>query len=106
MKLYYIYVTLPRFVPTTECTSTHEGRQIVHTILPINVDTLFNMLFSKSKFITDFHAMRKSTDLSMGEWTKNEEGLQTRTVNVTVQLAASVGPKTSKVSVHRPLKMQ
>nr|XP_016941184.1 membrane-anchored lipid-binding protein YSP2 isoform X6 [Drosophila suzukii] len=89
------------FVPTTECTSTHEGRQIVHTILPINVDTLFNMLFSKSKFITDFHAMRKSTDLSIGEWTKNEEGLQTRTVNVTVQLAASVGPKTSKVTEYQ-----
>ncbi|XP_037707787.1 protein Aster-B isoform X9 [Drosophila subpulchrella] len=89
------------FVPTTECTSTHEGRQIVHTILPINVDTLFNLLFSKSKFITDFHAMRKSTDLSMGEWTKNEEGLQVRTVNVTVQLAASVGPKTSKVTEYQ-----
>ncbi|XP_016964517.1 uncharacterized protein LOC108034172 isoform X6 [Drosophila biarmipes] len=89
------------FVPTTECTSTHEGRQIVHTILPINVDTLFNLLFSKSKFITDFHAMRKSTDLMLGEWTKNEEGLQVRTVNVTVQLAASVGPKTSKVTEYQ-----
>nr|NP_001097068.1 GRAM domain containing 1B, isoform D [Drosophila melanogaster]ABV53610.1 GRAM domain containing 1B, isoform D [Drosophila melanogaster] len=89
------------FVPTTECTSTHEGRQIVHTILPINVDTLFNLLFSKSKFITDFHAMRKSTDLVLGEWTKNEEGLQVRTVNVTVQLAASVGPKTSKVTEYQ-----
>ncbi|XP_016974191.2 protein Aster-B isoform X9 [Drosophila rhopaloa] len=89
------------FVPTTECTSTHEGRQIVHTILPINVDTLFNLLFSKSKFITDFHATRKSTDLVLGEWTKNEEGLQVRTVNVTVQLAASVGPKTSKVTEYQ-----
>ncbi|XP_033174179.1 membrane-anchored lipid-binding protein YSP2 isoform X7 [Drosophila mauritiana] len=89
------------FVPTTECTSTHEGRQIVHTILPINVDTLFNLLFSKSKFITEFHAMRKSTDLVLGEWTKNEEGLQVRTVNVTVQLAASVGPKTSKVTEYQ-----
>ncbi|XP_017116691.1 protein Aster-B isoform X10 [Drosophila elegans] len=89
------------FVPTTECTSTHEGRQIVHTILPINVDTLFNMLFSKSKFITDFHAMRKSTDLVLGEWTRNEEGLLGRTVNVTVQLAASVGPKTSKVTEYQ-----
>ncbi|KQS70041.1 uncharacterized protein Dere_GG24446, isoform G [Drosophila erecta] len=89
------------FVPTTECTSTHEGRQIVHTILPINVDTLFNLLFSKSKFITDFHAMRKSTDLVLGEWAKNEEGLQVRTVNVTVQLAASVGPKTSKVTEYQ-----
>jgi len=46
--------------------------------------------------------MRKSTDLVLGEWTKNEEGLQVRTVNVTVQLAASVGPKTSKVNVHCP----
>ncbi|XP_052853984.1 protein Aster-B isoform X9 [Drosophila gunungcola] len=89
------------FVPTTECTSTHEGRQIVHTILPINVDTLFNLLFSKSKFITDFHAMRKSTDLVLGEWTRNEEGLLGRTVNVTVQLAASVGPKTSKVTEYQ-----
>ncbi|KAH8282208.1 hypothetical protein KR054_006143, partial [Drosophila jambulina] len=92
------------FVPTTECTSTHEGRQIVHTILPISVDTLFNLLFSKSKFITDFHAMRKSTDLIMGEWSKNDEGLNVRTVNVTVQLAASVGPKTSKVTEYQTMR--
>ncbi|XP_017099806.2 serine-rich adhesin for platelets isoform X7 [Drosophila bipectinata] len=92
------------FVPTTECTSTHEGRQIVHTILPINVDTLFNMLFSKSKFLTDFHASRKSTDLIMGEWSRNEEGLNVRTVNVTVQLAASVGPKSSKVTEYQTMR--
>ncbi|KAH8267522.1 hypothetical protein KR018_012468 [Drosophila ironensis] len=92
------------FVPTTECTSTHEGRQIVHTILPISVDTLFNMLFSKSKFLTDFHAQRKSTDLIMGEWSKNEEGLNVRTVNVTVQLAASVGPKSSKVTEYQTMR--
>ncbi|XP_017152413.1 protein Aster-B isoform X8 [Drosophila miranda] len=92
------------FVATTECTSTHEGRQIVHTILPISVDTLFNLLFTKSKFVTDFHAMRKSTDLIMGEWTKNEEGLSVRVVNVTVQLAASVGPKTSKVTEYQTMR--
>ncbi|XP_068150338.1 protein Aster-B isoform X3 [Drosophila tropicalis] len=92
------------FVPTTECTSTHEGRQIVHTILPISVDTLFNFLFSKSKFITDFHAMRKSTDLILGEWSKNDEGQNVRLVNVTVQLAASVGPKTSKVTEYQTMR--
>ncbi|KRG00216.1 uncharacterized protein Dwil_GK18353, isoform B [Drosophila willistoni] len=92
------------FVPTTECTSTHEGRQIVHTILPISVDTLFNLLFSKSKFITDFHAMRKSTDLILGEWSKNDEGQNVRVVNVTVQLAASVGPKTSKVTEYQTMR--
>ncbi|XP_062143229.1 protein Aster-B isoform X2 [Drosophila sulfurigaster albostrigata] len=92
------------FVPSTECTSTHEGRQIVHAILPIRVDTLFNFLFSKSKFLTDFHEMRKSTDLIMGEWQKNEEGQNVRLVNVTVQLAASVGPKTSKVTEYQTMR--
>ncbi|XP_064541828.1 protein Aster-A isoform X2 [Drosophila montana] len=92
------------FVPSTECTSTHEGRQIVHTILPIRVDTLFNFLFSKSKFLTDFHEQRKSTDLSMGEWHKNDEGQNVRIVNVTVQLAASVGPKTSKVTEYQTMR--
>ncbi|XP_023170672.2 protein Aster-B isoform X3 [Drosophila hydei] len=92
------------FVPSTECTSTHEGRQIVHTILPIRVDTLFNFLFSKSKFLTDFHEQRKSTDLSLGEWHKNDEGQNVRLVNVTVQLAASVGPKTSKVTEYQTMR--
>ncbi|XP_037810384.1 protein Aster-B isoform X5 [Lucilia sericata] len=86
------------FVATAECNSPHEGRQLVHTILPINIETLFNLLFSKSKFLLDFHAMRKSTDLVFGEWITNEDGQKTRTFNVTVQLAASVGPKTSKVT--------
>ncbi|KAH8263314.1 hypothetical protein KR044_007336, partial [Drosophila immigrans] len=92
------------FVPSTECTSTHEGRQIVHTILHIRVDTLFNFLFSKSKFLTDFHESRKSTDLIVGEWQKNEEGQNVRLVNVTVQLAASVGPKTSKVTEYQTMR--
>lgn len=36
------------FISTAECNSMHEGRQLVHTILPINVDTLMSLLFSKS----------------------------------------------------------
>ncbi|XP_017855148.1 protein Aster-B isoform X3 [Drosophila busckii] len=92
------------FVPSTECTSTHEGRQIVHTILPIKVDTLFNFLFSKSKFLTEFHDSRKSTDLTAGEWKKNDEGQNVRQVSVTVQLAASVGPKTSKVTEYQTMR--
>ncbi|XP_061394630.1 protein Aster-B [Musca vetustissima] len=92
------------FVATTECTSPHEGRQLVHTILPINIETLFNLLFSKSKFLLDFHAMRKSTDLVFGDWVRNDEGQRTRTVNVTVTLAASVGPKTSKVTEYQVMR--
>ncbi|XP_075151791.1 GRAM domain containing 1B isoform X2 [Haematobia irritans] len=92
------------FVATTECTSPHEGRQLVHTILPINIETLFNLLFSKSKFLLDFHALRKSTDLVFGDWVRNDEGQRTRTVNLTVQLAASVGPKTSKVTEFQAIR--
>ncbi|XP_005175661.2 protein Aster-B isoform X1 [Musca domestica] len=92
------------FVATTECTSPHEGRQLVHTILPINIETLFNLLFSKSKFLLDFHAVRKSTDLVFGDWVRNDEGQRTRTVNVTVTLAASVGPKTSKVTEYQVMR--
>lgn len=88
-----------RFVATVDCNSPHEGRQMVHTILPINIETLFNLLFSKSKFLLDFHKMRNSTELKFGEWGKDEKGRTVRKVNVTVQLSASVGPKTSKVSL-------
>lgn len=86
------------FVSTVECTSMHEGRQLVHTILPIHIDTLFNMLFSKSKFLVDFHTARKSTDMYHGEWICNEEGIKTRMVNVTVALTPAVGPKSSNVT--------
>ncbi|XP_013117094.2 protein Aster-B isoform X1 [Stomoxys calcitrans] len=92
------------FVATTECSSLHEGRQLVHTILPINIETLFNLLFSKSKFLLDFHAVRKSSDLVFGDWIRDEEGQRTRTVNLTVQLAASVGPKTSKVTEYQAMR--
>lgn len=87
------------FISTAECTSPHEGRQLVHTILPINVDVLFNLLFSKSKFLVDFHHTKKTTDLVFGEWINNEDGIKTRIVNLTVALAQSVGPKTSRVSM-------
>ncbi|XP_011207701.2 protein Aster-B isoform X1 [Bactrocera dorsalis] len=86
------------FVATAECTSAHEGRQLVHTILPINVDTLFNLLFSKSKFLMDFHAMRKTENMSFGEWVTDENGKKTRAFSLTVQLLASVGPKTARVT--------
>lgn len=97
LKLNYVVLHYSRFVATVECNSPHEGRQLVHTILPINIETLFNLLFSKSKFLLDFHKMRNSSDLKFGEWSVDDSGLKVRKVNVTVQLSASVGPKTAKV---------
>ncbi|XP_067623571.1 protein Aster-B isoform X3 [Eurosta solidaginis] len=92
------------FIATAECSSTHEGRQLVHTILPINVDTLFSMLFSKSKFFLEFHAARKTENMSFNDWLTNNESKKTRTINLTVQLLASVGPKVSKVTENQEMR--
>lgn len=81
------------------CTSPHEGHQLVHTILPFNIEVLFNLLFSKSQFYVDFHQARKSYDLICGEWLTNEDGTKTRTVEFTIALSKLVGLKSSKVSM-------
>ncbi|XP_059613752.1 protein Aster-B-like isoform X2 [Phlebotomus argentipes] len=87
-----------------ECTSMHEGRQMIHTILPINVDILFNLLFSKSKFLENFHEGRKTTNMVHGDWMTNEDGLKQRTVTLTVALAQPVGPKSTDVTEVQTLR--
>lgn len=86
------------FECTAECTSMHEGRQLVHTILPINVDSLLTMLFSKSKFFAEFHNMRKTTNMIYRDWIDNDDGTKCRKINFTVAVTQAVGPKTSNVS--------
>lgn len=85
------------FELTAECTSLHEGRQLVHTILPINVDSLLTMLFSKSKFFAEFHNMRKTTNMIYRDWIDNDDGTKTRKINFTVAVTQAVGPKSSNV---------
>lgn len=85
------------FVCTAECTSMHEGRQLVHTILPINVDNLMTLLFSKSKFFVEFHNVRKSTNVIYGDWIEQQDGTKTRTLNLTAAITQGVGPKSSHV---------
>lgn len=85
------------FVCTAECNSMHEGRQLVHTILPINVDVLLSLLFSRSKFLVDFHGILKTTNMVHNDWVLNEDGVKARKVTVTVALTQAVGPKCSHV---------
>ena len=40
--------------------STQEGRELANEVYPINVDQLFTLLFTNSKFFRDFHATRKT----------------------------------------------
>lgn len=86
------------FVNDAECDSMHEGRQLVHTILPINIETVFGLLFHKSKFFTDFHKMRKTTDLKQGEWEDMPDGTKQRVISLTVAITQVVGPKSSHVT--------
>lgn len=86
------------FVNDAECNSMHEGRQLVHTILPINIETVFGLLFAKSKFFTDFHKMRKTTDLKQGEWEDMPDGTKQRIMSLTVAITQVVGPKSSHVT--------
>lgn len=37
-----------------------EGREVVSSIIPTDVDTLFTMLFTSSKFFLDLHTARKT----------------------------------------------
>lgn len=86
------------FLNDAECTSMHEGRQLVHTILPLSIETLFGLMFHKSKFFSDFHKMRKTTNLVQGEWEDLEDGTKKRVINLTVAIAPLVGPKQSHVT--------
>lgn len=85
------------FINTAECDSTHEGRQLVHTILPINVDNLMTLLFSKSSFFTEFHNMRKTQNIVFGDWIIGDDGIKRRTISMTVAVTQAIGPKTSHV---------
>lgn len=65
----------------------------------MHVDQLFTLLFTSSKFYLDFHTTRRSTDIVQGAWTHSSStGQKTRTVNVTVAIGSSIGPKTSQVT--------
>lgn len=85
-------------IPVVECNSLHSGRQLVHTILPINVDILFELLFSKSKFLTEFHNSRKTTDMIHGEWKLNKDGLKERVVSLTIAITQTIGPRSAQVT--------
>lgn len=86
------------FVNDNECDSMHEGRQLVHCILPLSIETLFSLMFQKSKFFSEFHRMRKTTNLEQGEWEDTEEGTKRRVLKLTVAITPIVGPKSSNVT--------
>jgi len=89
---------MDNFINDVECNSMHEGRQLVHTILPLNIETVFSLLFDKSKFFSEFHKMRKTTNLVQGEWVDQDDGSKKRIQTLTVAITQVIGPKQAHVT--------
>lgn len=87
------------FINTAECTSTHDGRQLFQTILPLNIDTLYQTLYAKSKFLDKFFDTRKIFDIVHTDWAENEDGLQTRLLKCKMPFKGNIGPKFSCVNI-------
>ncbi|CAB0009308.1 unnamed protein product [Nesidiocoris tenuis] len=82
-----------------KCPVEHEGRLMLHMQAAIHVDQLFALLFTESKFLVDLHETRKSSDIKQSPWTLNASTNQKgRTVSMTVNLGASIGPKQALVT--------
>lgn len=88
------------FVNDFECTSpAHEWRKLVNIILPVNVEALRKELFTKSKFMDDFHEMKKNYELTCTDWERSEDGELRRTIKYKMPLIPTMGfgPKLSCV---------
>lgn len=88
------------FINMAECTSIHEGRQQISTILPVNIDTLFQTMYGRSKFLEEFHASRRITDVEHTEWSLDDENRRRRKFKCVMPIKASIGPKVSYVRIH------
>ncbi|CAG0903638.1 unnamed protein product [Darwinula stevensoni] len=61
-----------------------------------HVDTVFQFLFTASKFQMDFLALQESFDVNLGQWMEdNNTGEKTRSLSCQVQLNNPFSPKTA-----------
>lgn len=82
-----------------KCTASHQGRVVLSDIFAIHIDQIFTLFFTNSKFYLDFHAARKSQDLTQTPWTHNPmDNTKSRVISLTMALSSMVGPKTAQVT--------
>ncbi|XP_074653510.1 protein Aster-B-like isoform X2 [Tubulanus polymorphus] len=73
----------------------HLHLTMIDEIFHINVDTMFNNLFTDSAFFREFYDIRKIFDLILNPWQDETDanGDRNREITYTVTLNASFGPK-------------
>ena len=73
------------------------AREILSRNYSINIDDLFTLLFTNSKFFYDFQAERKTFDIVQCPWQHSAQSEDKyREVSYTLNLNHPIGPKTSR----------
>ncbi|XP_023936168.1 protein Aster-B [Bicyclus anynana] len=76
-----------------KCAAPHEGKLFLSQEYPFNIDQLFTMIFTNSKFNLELLAARGTTDYVQAPW-QPQNGLKCRQVSYTLGLTSGpMGPK-------------
>ncbi|CAG5123979.1 unnamed protein product [Candidula unifasciata] len=75
----------------------HLEKLYLDEVFNINIDTVFEYLFTDSQFFRNFVGSRKTFDLNLPNWEEepDENGHKVRNISYTLTLNNSIGPKTS-----------
>ncbi|XP_005113135.2 protein Aster-B [Aplysia californica] len=96
---------VPEFIDSTDdsdgeylCAGRdHLEKMYLDEVFNINIDTVFQCLFTDSPFFRNFVGSRKTFDLNLPPWEEepDENGHKVRNISYTLTLNNSIGPKTS-----------
>ncbi|XP_072932450.1 protein Aster-B-like isoform X3 [Epargyreus clarus] len=76
-----------------KCTSSHEGKLLLRQEFPFNIDQMFTMIFTNSRFNLELLAARSTTDYVQAPW-QPQNGLKCRQISYTLGLTSGpIGPK-------------
>jgi len=81
------------------------AREILSKNFNFNIDDLFTLLFTNSKFFYDFQAERKTFDIVQCPWQQSQNSDEKfRKVEFTLNLNHAMGPKTSRATEVQTMK--
>uniref|UniRef100_A0A2A4J2K9 VASt domain-containing protein n=1 Tax=Heliothis virescens TaxID=7102 RepID=A0A2A4J2K9_HELVI len=81
-----------------KCTAAHDGKVLLRQEFPFNIDQMFTMIFTNSKFNLELLAARGTTDYVQAPW-QAAGGLKCRQISYTLGLTSGpIGPKEVQVT--------
>ncbi|XP_026745018.1 GRAM domain-containing protein 1B-like, partial [Trichoplusia ni] len=81
-----------------KCSAAHDGKVLLRQEFPFNIDQMFTMIFTNSKFNLELLAARGTTDYVQAPW-QAQGGLKCRQISYTLGLTSGpIGPKEVQVT--------